>query len=226
MQEDFVVRWRVFVYGDSISVHYGSVLEKSLPTWCDFDRKGGVARALENLDEPQGSNGGDSSMMVEYFRERSGDDGFRPDLVLLNAGLHDIKRAPHAASPTRIALEDYRKNLTETLDLLAGRGVAAAWIRTTPLSEELHNGEAFPGFYRFERDLADYNAAADSVMAERGIPVIDLAGFTRSQVRSASDLFCDHVHFKDSIRELQGAFLAGWVISFFQNQKPKPNPKL
>jgi hypothetical protein len=53
VQEDFVVRRRVFVYGDSISVHYGPVLEKSLTGWCDFDRKGGVARALENLDEPQ-----------------------------------------------------------------------------------------------------------------------------------------------------------------------------
>ena len=141
--------------------------------------------------------------------------------MLLNAGLHDIKRAPHAASPTRIGLEDYRKNLAETLDSLTGRGVAVAWIRTTPLSEAIHNGAAFSGFYRFERDLADFNAAADSVMAERGIPVIDLAGFTHSQVRSASDLFCDHVHFKDPIRELQGAYLGGWVLSFFQNQKPK-----
>ena len=216
------MRRRVFVYGDSISVHYGSAMERGLPGWCEFDRKGGVAKALENLDDPQGSNGGDSAMMAGYFRERADDAGFCPDLVLLNAGLHDIKRVPHAASPTRVAVGDYSKNLAETLDFLAAGGVAAAWIRTTPVSEATHNGSAFPGFYRCNQDWADFNAAADSVMAERGIPVIDLARFTQAQARSASDLFCDHVHFKESIRELQGAFLAGWVLSFFQNTNPKP----
>ena len=203
-------------------MHYGPALELALPGWCEFDRKGGVSKALESLDDPQGSNGGDSSMMAGYFRERVLEEGFRPDLVLLNAGLHDIKRSPHAASPTRIPLEDYRKNLVQTLECLSERGSPAAWVRTTPLSEALHNGAAFPGFYRFESDWADFNSVADSVMEERDIPVIDLAHFTRAQARSISDLFCDHVHFKESIRELQGAFLAGWVRSFFQNTNPKP----
>lgn len=213
---------RVFVYGDSISVHYGPALKKSLPGWCEFDRKGGVARALENLDNPLGSNGGDSEMMLNYFRDRTQKKGgWHPDLILMNAGLHDIKRAPNLASPTRISLEDYSKNLRETLDLLARMEIAVAWMRTTPLSEAIHNVAAFPGFYRFERDLVDFNSAADSLMASRGIPLIDLAGFTFAQASNISDLFCDHVHFRESIRDLQGAFLAGWLLSYFQNNNSK-----
>lgn len=212
---------RVFLYGDSISVHYGPAFEKALPGWCEFDRKGGVAKALENLDDPKGSNGGDSGMMAAYFHERSAEVGFCPDLVLLNAGLHDIKRSPNAASPLRVSVEDYRKNLAKTLAILGERDVSVAWIRTTPLHEATHNGSAFPGFYRFERDLAEFNAVADSIMVESGIPMIDMAGFTSAQSQSVSDLFCDHVHFRESIRELQGAFLAGWVQSFFQNSNPK-----
>ena len=58
-----------------------------------------------------------------------------------------------------------------------------------------------------------YNAAADGVMAAAGVPMIDLYTFTRNL---GPDLYCDHVHFHEHVREKQGAFVAGWVMGYLR----------
>lgn len=50
-REGRCVKRRVFFYGDSISVHYGPALKRSLPGGCEIDRKGGVARVLDNVNK-------------------------------------------------------------------------------------------------------------------------------------------------------------------------------
>lgn len=203
----------LFVIGDSISVHYGPFLEKALAGICAYDRKGGAALAMANLDIPRGSNGGHSGMVLEFVRELLADPGFQPDLLFFNAGLHDIKRAEPDAPP-QVSLEEYRANLQQIAVAFLERDISAAWLRTTPLDEKIHNGPQCPGFYRYERDLELYNHAADEVMHGAGISVIDLLSFTRAQ-DSDDGLFCDHVHFLPEIRARHGAFLAGWAISHF-----------
>lgn len=59
-----------------------------------------------------------------------------------------------------------------------------------------------------------YNAVADRVMAAARVPCIDLYGFT---CLLGPDLYCDHVHFKEPIREKQAAFLAGWLARWSQS---------
>jgi len=71
-------------------------------------------------------------------------------------------------------------------------------------------------FHRFAADCERYNAVADEIMTEAGRPIIDLHTFTRNLGR---DLYCDHVHFHESIRRQQAAFIAGWLHHFdFANQ--------
>ena len=41
--------------------------------------------------------------------------------------------------------------------------------------------------------------------------MIDLYTFTRNL---GPDLYCDHVHFHEHVREKQGAFVAGWVMGY------------
>ncbi len=53
-----------------------------------------------------------------------------------------------------------------------------------------------------------YNAIAESVMNNNKIPIIDLYSFT---LNLGDDPYCDHVHFKENIRQLQAAFIAGWL---------------
>ncbi|NCC94609.1 MAG: hypothetical protein EOM10_15280 [Opitutae bacterium] len=60
-------------------------------------------------------------------------------------------------------------------------------------------------FARFERDVVAYNEAAEAVMRRRGVPVIDLHGFTK---RLGPDIFDDHVHFTPEVRKKQARCLA------------------
>jgi hypothetical protein len=46
-------------------------------------------------------------MILDYLRDRIQEkSGWQPDLILMNTGLNDIKRASNLASPTCISLED------------------------------------------------------------------------------------------------------------------------
>ena len=67
--------------------------------------------------------------------------------------------------------------------------------------------------HRYEADLDMYNQAADRIMRDCEVPVIDLFGFT-GQLGDIQNLLCDHVHFADWVRKLQGAYLAGCIQSF------------
>ena len=51
--------------------------------------------------------------------------------------------------------------------------------------------------------------AADAIMETANVPSIDLYTFTRDL---GPDLYCDHVHFSDRVRQLQGSFIAGWLV--------------
>ena len=62
--------------------------------------------------------------------------------------------------------------------------------------------------HRFSADCRAYNAIADSVMRSRGVPCIDLYGFTHTL---GPDLYADHVHFHPHVQARQAAFIAGWL---------------
>lgn len=85
------------------------------------------------------------------------------------------------------------------------------WIRTTDAPEHIHNAR-IREFHRYHADVAAYNQAADEIMASRGIPSIDLYGFTRT---FGEEAFCDHVHYNEDIRKLQAAFLFGYLQAAF-----------
>ncbi len=61
---------RLFVLGDSISIHYGPYLKRFVSSTYIYDRKRGESQALLDLDQPVGANGGNSRMVLEYIRRR------------------------------------------------------------------------------------------------------------------------------------------------------------
>lgn len=197
-----------YIIGDSISIQYGPFLERFLEGTWRYDRKRGETEALLNLDNPQGANGGDSSMVADFLRGLVKEEDFRPDLLLVNCGAHDIKTDP-ASGKIQIPLSEYERNLREIIALAGHRGIPMAWIRSAPISEEIHN--SFPvGFHRFNADFAAHDQAACRIMTQASIPIADLFTFTRN-LGTDAELFCDHAHFQDNIREKQAAFLAGWL---------------
>ncbi len=196
----------VYVIGDSISIHYGPFLERYLRGKFVYARKADEQEALLNLDRPQGANGGDSAMVLAFLDALLASGKLAADILLLNCGLHDIKTNPQTQQ-LQIPLDVYRRNLQAMAALCRAGKTEWAWIRSTPIADAVHNKPGME-FFRHASDLEAYNAAADEIILTAGIAVIDLYTFTRNL---GDDLFCDHAHFHEPIREKQAAFIAGWL---------------
>jgi len=76
------------------------------------------------------------------------------------------------------------------------------------VEDDRHN-KLTPRFLRYDKDIYEYNEIAAKIMNERKIPVIDLYSFTK---KLGMDGYEVHIHFKQSARELQAAFIAGQLI--------------
>lgn len=198
---------KIYIIGDSISIQYGPYLKQYLAGVMDYSRKEGEAEARLNLDKPQGANGGDSAMVLSFVQALAKSGGVDADLFLVNCGLHDIKKNPETGS-LQVPIDAYESNLRALVVLAAKMRTQLVWMRTTPCDEKVHNKRPGMAFHRFAGDCEAYNAVADRVMREAGVPSIDLHTFT---CNLGADLYCDHVHFHEQIREKQAAFIAGWL---------------
>jgi lysophospholipase L1-like esterase len=209
---------KLFVLGDSISNDYGVYLKSMLNGEMNYAQKKELNETTISQDYPEalkGMNGGDSQMVLEYLSFLISKDLFHYDLLLLNCGLHDVKRNP-SNGQLQISIEAYEANLRSVIQLIEPLGVRMYWVRTTPVDDEQHN-ERMKKFNRFNRDVLAYNGVADRIMAEAGIPSIDLNTFT-SNLGDNNELFCDHVHFTDQVREQQAAFIAGHLYAYHAAQ--------
>ena len=198
---------KLFVVGDSISVGYSPHLQKMTEGVFQFyGRKTGMEEALKNLDTPLGSNTGDSAMVLNYLRTMLTKSNWRPDILVLNCGLHDIKTTN---GTIQIPLSAYRRNLADIIRLLADKRVHTIWVRTTPVLDELHNTR-MKKFKRYAHDLEKYNAAADEIMNAAGIKTINLHAFT-VKLGQGKAIYRDHVHYHPEIEALQAAYIAGFL---------------
>ena len=194
---------KILLIGDSISLYYSRFLAAGLEDIAQVHTKAGMQEAMENLDLPKGANGGDSGMVLDYIRQRQAEGTLGYDLFVFNCGLHDIKRQ----SPEyklQVEPEDYRKNLQEIVAITKGLGLKTIFINSTPVEDERHNKAT--GYYinRHNVDLLRCNEIAGEVMAENGIPVIDLYGFTDALPEPK---YCDHVHYTEEVQKKHGEFL-------------------
>ncbi|SFL16321.1 Lysophospholipase L1 [Paenibacillus sp. 1_12] len=199
----------IFVIGDSISIQYGPYLKEQLEGEFGYDRKRGETQAMIDLDQPLGANGGDSSMVMAYL-ESAEALGTKYDILLLNCGLHDLK-TDLVTGNKQITLVQYRDNISGIVDLACKMSNSLVWIRTTDVIDHIHNAKS-RNFHRFHADVLEYNAAADAIMRERGILILDLYGFSS---KLGEEAFLDHVHYTDEVRKLQAAFISGYVHAQF-----------
>lgn len=194
----------VFLIGDSISIQYGPYLERFTAGFAKLSRKEDNANALKNLDVPAGANGGDSRMVLEYLKAKTANPQFKPDYLLLNCGLHDIKRNVPGGE-IQVTETAYRENLSAIAELLTEAGIQPIWIRTTAVVDSIHNAKS-SAFKRYASDLARYNQIADEVCRHYALPQIDLYTFT---AELGPEQFRDHVHYNEETRSLQAAYIAG-----------------
>jgi len=147
---------KVLLIGDSISMGYAPGVIAQMADRCDVVRIEG--------------NGGTSRNCKERLAEWIA--AARPDVVHFNCGLHDIAVDP-GKTDNRVPIDEYERNLCDMAAWLRANTCARlVWARTTPVIFERHR--AVKGFDRDDRDVQRYNAVADRVMAEAGVPVNDL----------------------------------------------------
>ena len=190
-------------------MQYGPYLEQFTRNRFSYARKTGEEAFLQ----PEGggnANGGDSSSVRYYLERMVAANQPIIDLLLVNCGLHDIKTSPETGTK-QVPIDQYEENLNEIVKLSCSKANRVGWIRTTTAVDSIHNKPGME-FLRHAADLDRYNAIADAVVEEAGINSIDLYGFTVS-LGPAEEIFCDHVHYIERVRELQGAYIAGFIQS-------------
>lgn len=220
---------RLFVLGDSISIDYGPYLERMVAGRFCCDRKGSELLADENPVKSPGRqdilqrlaaldkglpalNGGDSNAVLAYLQNMIAHSTPDWSVLLLNCGLHDIRVDPQTKAH-QVELDDYASNLEKIIRLASAITHRVIWVRTTPVADDRHQRLNLD-FRRFNADVIAYNDIADAKLETAGIPSVNLYSFTLGLCDSPEgleNLFIDHVHFTERIRQLQAAYIAGWL---------------
>ena len=138
----------------------------------------------------------------------------RPDIVHLNAGLHDLSTAPgtDVLPPWHHPIPRYQDNLRKIIDAIRRSGAQTIiWASSTPAHDGWHNVDVRSGktrgVLRTNADVERYNAAAAEVMAEHDIPVNDLYSMVMDHGLERC-LIADGVHLSACGAELLGAAVA------------------
>lgn len=204
---------KLFLVGDSISMHYTPYLKADVAGRFSFSRKAspGMEVTAGTIDDPK-ANGQDSRLVLSYLRTRFAEADFHPDVVLINCGMWDIKRDPKT-NQIVVAADEYKSNLVAIADLVRSKRAKMIWINTTPVDDARHNSIS-KSFYRFNADVVAYNDIAEKLFNARHVPIVDLYTFTE-QLGPGHRI--DHAHFDEPTRALQAAYIAGFLDSWQQN---------
>jgi len=105
----------------------------------------------------------------------------KPDIVHLNAGLHDLSTSPgtDVLPPWHHPIPRYQQHLRKIIDAIRASGAQTIiWASSTPVHDGWHNVDVRTGktrgVLRTNDDVIRYNEAAAEVMNEQGVPVNDL----------------------------------------------------
>ena len=150
-------------------------------------------------------NGGDSRNVLTHLDQWV--LARQPDLVHVNCGLHDLKRA--FGEESEVPLAEYGRNVRQILQRLQRElDGAVVWAATTPVDETWHHQNK--GFDRLEADVEVYNAGARAVAVDLGVPIDDLFAIVEREGK-ARLLTQDGVHFTEEGSQLLGRAVAECV---------------
>jgi len=153
---------KVVLIGDSIRMGYAPLVAKSL------DGKASVISPT-----PNGEDSGNVLRNLDEWVIKE-----QPDIVHINAGLHDLKLKDRSY---QVPLVEYERNLKTILERIRKETKAKViFATTTPILDELH-AQRKAGFDRLEADVQRYNAVAVSVMKQAGVPINDLHRLVESR---------------------------------------------
>ena len=187
---------KIVLIGDSIRIGYETAVRR------------GLQGKAEVWTPPE--NGGNTRNVLAHIQEWGVDPG--PDVIHVNAGLHDIK-VDRDTCKRAVSADEYRRNVRMILETLQDRTDASIlWATTTPVDPERHNrGKPFD---RFESDVIECNDAAREVCHTLGVEISDLHSCA-AEMDLEEALLDDGVHFTPEAYETLGSAvvhrLADWL---------------
>lgn len=187
---------KVILVGDSIRMGYQKYVQAKLA---------GFAEVRGDDD-----NGGSSQKVLEHLDRWVID--LAPDVVHLNAGLHDLRR-PFGSTTNQVPLEDYCRNIrTITERIRGGTSARLIWTTTTPLDEEWHNRvhEELGDFRRFAVDVNTYN---EGLLDQARVLDVEINDLNAVVAKAGPENILDHdgVHFTDEGYRLLGEAVADCI---------------
>jgi lysophospholipase L1-like esterase len=186
----------VVLVGDSIRMGYQKYVEAELAGFAEVTGSEG--------------NGGSTQKVLDHL-DRCVID-LAPDVVHLNAGLHDIRR-PLDSNKHQVTLEDYHRNIGTITERIRNETSARLiWATSTPFNEEWHNEVHKPlrDFKRFAADLATYNEALLEEAQRLNLEINDLNAVVVA-AGPANSLDKDGVHFTDEGYAMLGKAVADFI---------------
>ena len=178
----------VLIIGDSISIGYTPFVQDLLKYRAKVERP-----VLEN-GKPENCAG--TTKGVHEIKRWIGDKKW--DVIHFNFGLHDIKHidpetgknSNNPAHPQQTDLKQYKKNLSEIVEVLKSTGAKLIFATTTPYPDKVDGPLRQPGMPE------KYNRAAIKIMNKNGIIINNLYVFMKP--RMAELQRPNNVHFSEN----------------------------
>lgn len=182
-------RKRVMIIGDSIRMRIANSTGYGLHAYHQLVGKANIIHVPHNC-------GGTNAVLafLDNWLE------CKPDLIFINAGLHDLVFSLRAEQPPPAynSVYQYSKNLHKIIETIVASGVRrVVWGTNTPVQEEWHRlyprGKGTRTIGRTNADVRLYNEASIEVMKKHDVPIVDMfAPLWEEYVENV--LLCDGVH--------------------------------
>src|SRR5262245_60414387 len=183
---------RVVLIGDSIRLGYAPLVAKRLD-----------GKAIIISPAPNGEDSGNVLRNLDAWVLNE-----KPDIVHINAGLHDLKLKDKSY---QVPLVEYEKNLKTILERIQkGTKAKVIFATTTPILDSLHAGRK-AGFDRLEADVQRYNAAAVAIMKQARVPVNDLHKIVEA-ARKEKMIGSDGTHYTEEGYEMLSAAVTDSIL--------------
>jgi len=192
---------RVVIVGDSIRMSYAPTVIAQLA-------------GKANVVSPE-ANGGDSSNVLKHL------DAWviekKPVVVHFNCGIHDTKKFK-ATGKYQVSPEQYEANLRKIVARIRKEtGAVVLFATTTPiLDDRAARTRSDRDYELLGASVRQYNAIAERVMQELGVPVNDLHAALSDpgpEFKLEDLIGNDGVHLQPEARQLLGKTVAAFIDS-------------
>jgi len=201
-------RKRVLIIGDSIRMRLNNSTGYGMYAYRNLIEKFNLTHIPHNT--------GGTNSVLQFIKNWL---SCKPDIVHINAGLHDLAFDPIPENPSPPAynsIEQYAANLNQIITIIKESGVQKIiWGSNTPVQEQWHlykpRTNKLRTITRTMADVIKYNQVAEDVMQKHGVEINDMLS-PLMEVGVEKCLISDGVHLSHTGSEILGNSVATKIM--------------